>query len=187
MKTVITLLFLTIYIIANSQTVQIRKDWLKKNYEENIEEISDTNRIIIRLNWYRSFHPFTIIRIENFPEILGDSTRQIIHADQFIISKVYRDDVNNYESSRPFLFEQHNTKISDEELRRLMDVINKNDFWNQKSDLILQTDGSNWELEMYIKGKYHMVSSNKVNPLIKNIGLEMIKLSGLKLKQEEIY
>lgn len=162
-----------------------REQWLSKNYEESIVQISDTNRVVFRLNWWRAFHPYVIIRIENFPQQVQDS----LYVEQYAVSKVYRDELNDYSSlaPRPYLFEQKNCKVSNAELEGLIALANKVNIWNVKSDKVIQTDGSNWELEIYMKGKYHLVSSNSVSPAIKEIGQEMIELSCLKLKKEEIY
>lgn len=73
------------------------------------------------------------------------------------------------------------------DFEKLKDLANQLDIWKVKSDTIPQLDGSNWELEIYMHGRYQLVSSNSVNPAIKKIGLEMIKLSCLKLKEKEVY
>jgi hypothetical protein len=108
--------------------------------------------------------------------------------EQYAVSKVYLDDVNDYGSSkRPYLFEQRNHKVSAVELERLKSLADELNIWKEKSDRIEVIDGSMWELEIYMNGKYHLVTSNSVNPIIKRIGQEMMSLAKLNLPKEEIY
>ncbi|QHL88643.1 hypothetical protein GU926_14885 [Nibribacter ruber] len=170
---------------GTSKDVLPPEEWLRKHYEENLREVSDTGRVVFRLNWRRAHHPGILLRVENFPIYIEDT---LFHVEQYAVSKVYLDDVNDYASSeRPYLFEQRNYKISAEELERLKALANELNIWEEKSDREEIIDGSNWELEILMNGKYHLVTSNSVNPAIKRIGKEMMALARLNLPKEEIY
>ncbi|MBK0404796.1 hypothetical protein I5M27_17525 [Adhaeribacter sp. BT258] len=163
------------------------EEWLRTSHEEDLRKIADTNRVVFRLNWSRAFHPEVILRVENFP-IYTKITDSLYHVEQYAISKVYLDELNDYSSSAlPFLYEQRNTKISLEEVESLKALANQLKIWEVKSDIKEILDGSVWELEIYMNGKYHQVSSNSVNPAIKRIGQEMMALAKLKLPKDEIY
>ncbi|WP_207436118.1 hypothetical protein [Sabulibacter ruber] len=163
------------------------EEWLRKNHEEDLKKLTDTNRVVFRLNWSRSFDPEIILRVQNFP-IYTKITDSLYHVEQYAISKVYLDEINDYSSSAlPYLYEQRNTKISLKDLERLKSLANQLKIWEENSDRKEVIDGSNWELEIYMNGKYHRVSSNTVNPAIKSIGQEMMRLAKLKISQEEIY
>ena len=108
--------------------------------------------------------------------------------EQYAISKVYLEGVNdNSSSERPYLFEQKNTKVTNEEMERLKSLAKELKIWEVESDREEIIDGSNWVLEIYMNGKYHQVSSNSVNPVIKRIGQEMMTLARLEIPKEEIY
>ena len=63
-------------------------------------------------------------------------------------------------------------------------------FWQMNSEYNspgIHTDGSNWTLEVFYKGKYKVVSTDIPNEPIKKICSEMLKASGYKTKSDEIY
>ena len=63
-------------------------------------------------------------------------------------------------------------------------------FWQMKpsyNSIVPHTDGSDWTLEIFYKGKYKTVTTNIPNKSIKRLCLEMLKVSGYKPKANEIY
>ena len=62
-------------------------------------------------------------------------------------------------------------------------------FWQMKSayETGLHTDGSSWVLEVFYKGKYKVVTTDIPNDSIKQLCLEMLKISNYKIKANEIY
>ncbi len=51
----------------------------------------------------------------------------------------------------------------------------------------IHTDGSNWILEVYYKGRYKQVEVDLSAHPVKDVCLEMLRLTGKKLDPKEIY
>ena len=77
-------------------------------------------------------------------------------------------------------------------VNKIPTIIHKLDavgFWQMKPAYSQgsHTDGSHWNLEVYYKGRYKQVSVDLAEHPVKEICLEMLKLSGKKLDPKEIY
>lgn len=82
---------------------------------------------------------------------------------------------------------------------RLLDLLKEAGFWelpylekepepNEKGEMTICLDGSEWVIEGVKNGQYHVV--NRYCPEVKSfqtIGLYLVKLSGLKVKERELY
>lgn len=171
------------------QDDQKRTNWLIKNCEESYEKITDKERVAIRFSWWRAFDGFIIIRVENIPTRVfnADSSYSKVLSRHVAIYKTFYDDLNDYKGSRPYLFDQRVTEIKQEQFDNLLDLINRLDLLSKNSKKIVTTDGSNWNIEVYKNGQYHRYDTNDPDDATKTVGIEMIKLSGLKVDKDKIY
>lgn len=171
------------------QDDQKRADWLIKNYEESYEKITDKERVAIRFSWWRAFDGFTVIRVENIPTRVfnADSSYSKVLSRHVAVYKTYHDDLNDYKGLRPYLFDQRVTEINQEQFDNLLALINRLDVLTKDSKRIVTPDGSNWDIEIFKNGQYHRYHTNDPDDETKTLGIELIKLSGLKVDKDKIY
>jgi len=86
-----------------------------------------------------------------------------------------------------------------QEWDRLLDLLKEAKFWelpylekeeepNEKGEITVCLDGSEWVIEGVKDGKYHVV--NRYCPEVKSflaVGLHLVKISGLNVKERELY
>lgn len=97
------------------------------------------------------------------------------------------------------LKDEKRRRLTPEEWNGLLALINKFGFWNvpfpekkqepnEKGELTICLDGSEWTLEGVKNGKFHAVNRYCPNEkAFEEIGQFMAKISGLKIKQRELY
>ena len=97
------------------------------------------------------------------------------------------------------LKDEKKRRLKPEEWSRLLALINKARFWNmpyaekkiepnEKGELTICLDGSEWVLEGVKDGKFHAVTRYCPDEKpFEEIGQYLAKLSGLKIKQRELY
>ena len=173
----------------------------KRNFEEDYQKINDTTRIALRFFWWRSFHPYTVIRLENRPEVEIDTStgKRNTYTEWFATYKIDVQRLNHdcperrgsrcYGKVRPFIWQQNVSLLPANRTPSVIATLDSIGFWGMKADYLdaPHTDGSNWTLQVYRHGKFHEVSTDMQNHPIKRVCLQMLKLSGYKLKKEEIY
>ncbi len=186
--TIIGILFF-ITLDCYAQEDNKRTEWLVKNYEENYKEIKAKDRVAIRFSWWRAFDNFTIIRIENIPTRVfnSDSSDSKVFQKYYAVCKTYLDDLNDYDNGKPYLFDQKVTEIRTEDFDKFIELIDQLKIMTKNSEKVLMTDGSNWDIEISKNGKYYRFDTNNPDKATKTLGLEMIRLSGLKIEKEKIY
>lgn len=173
----------------------------KRNYEEDYRTLHDTARVALRFFWWRAFHPFVIIRIENRPQVWDSAGVRKVYEEWFA---TYKQDVarlNNdcpvrkndrcFGKPLPFVHRQGVEILPVNCQPALLAMLDSVDFWHLPADTTKEahTDGSNWTLQVYYKGRYRELSTNTTaarHPL-KSICRRMIKLSGYLVKPDEIY
>jgi hypothetical protein len=180
--------------------VQRKQVYLVRNNEEDYKMLSDTARIALRFFWWRAFHPYLVVRVENRPEVYDSSGVRKLYEEWFALSKeditrlnhdcpVEKDD-KCFGKPFPFVHQQKVALLKVNETPSVVKQLKDIGFWQMKSEYNspgIHTDGSNWTLEVYYKGKYKSVSTDIPNESIKKVCLEMLKTSGYKIKPDEIY
>lgn len=180
---------------------QARQVYYRKFFEEDYRRIDDTARVALRFTWDRSFHEPVIIRLENRATIrLSDSTsRREVWQEWFAtykanIRKLNRDFVVQKGNRRlgkvpPFVFQQSVQVLPVNETPTIIAALDSIGFWQMKTSYPapLHTDGSSWMLEVYRNGRYHEVSTDMQEHPIKEICLQLIRLSKYPATPDEIY
>lgn len=128
---------------------------------------------IFRFTWLRTFHNPIVIGIENINDTI----------------KLYwkvNDGAGGYEPGK--IIEDKSKILTLKEWTGIVDKINAIDFWNLPSteNEILGTDGAQWILEGKELGKYHVVD-RWLGGEIGKICLELINLTDLEIKEDDIY
>ena len=190
----------TVRFNSNLTKGQWQQVYLVRNNEEDYERLADTARIALRFSWWRAFHPYVVIRVENRPEVYDSSGVRKLHEEWFALSKENIMRLNHdcpirrgdkcFGKPFPFVHQQKLTLLKVNEMPSVVKRLEAIRFWQMKSEYNspgVQTDGSNWTLEVSYKGRYKVVSTDIPNKLIKEICLEMLKASGYKPKANEIY
>lgn len=128
---------------------------------------------IFRFTWLRTFHNPIVIRIENRNNTVT------------IYWKV-NDGEGGYEPGK--IIENKSKTLTLKEWTGIVDKINAINFWNLPSteNEILGDDGAQWILEGKELGKYHVVDRWSGGE-IGNLCLELINLTDLKIKEDDIY
>lgn len=173
--------------------------YLARNHEEDYCTIRDTARIMLRFFWGRSFHPFTVIRLENRPEFY-DSVGVVKKYEEWFA--MYKEDVRRinhdcplrkddkcYGKVYPFIHRQGVELLPVNQPPKVLATLDSIGFWKMRPNYSAgsHTDGSNWTLQVYYKGKYHEVSTDLQQHPIKQVCLRLLKLSGHPAKPDEIY
>ncbi|WP_417602383.1 hypothetical protein [Owenweeksia hongkongensis] len=132
--------------------------------------------IIYRFTWLRTFHHPVMVRVEN----INDKLR--------VYWKVM-DGMGGYGTDT--LLQNERSGISFQNWNELDSLIDETDFWNlpQGERKPPNTDGSNWLLEGYRNGNYHLVDrhSPKKDQAIYVLGTFILQLTNLQLDAEAIY
>ena len=178
---------------------QRKQVYFARNNEENYKSLTDTNRVMLRFYWYRSFHPYVVVRLENRPEVYDSSGVRKIYTEWFAL---YKEDIPRLNGDcpvrindkctgkpYPFVHQEHVELLKVNYTPVILNALDSIGFWKMKPlyEAGPHTDGSNWTLEVYCKGKYKQVSTNQEQNPIKVICLKMLKMSGYSVKPDEIY
>ena len=190
----------TVRFNSNLTDAQQREVCLIRNNEEDYEKLTDTARIALRFFWWRAFHPYMVVRVENRPEIRDSSGVRKLYEEWFAL---YKEDISRlnhdcpvekdgkcFGKSLPFTHQQNVVLLNVNEIPNIVKELDAMRFWQMKpsyNSIAPHTDGSNWTLEVFYKGKYKVVTTDIPNKSIKRLCLEMLKMSGYKPKTNEIY
>jgi hypothetical protein len=169
---------------------ELRTNWLRKIHEEDYKEITDKNRMVVRFIWNRSFDNLIVIRIENVQKgVVVDSISGDYGLVQkyCVISKTFLGDLYIYGTKERNFYNQSVNEISKDDFQKFTDLINKLKIKQKKSVRYQIEDGSDWDFEIVVNGEYFRLDTNSPDNETKTLGLEMIKLSGLKIEKSKIY
>jgi hypothetical protein len=128
---------------------------------------------VFRFTWLRSFHNPIVIGLEN-------------SNDSITLYWKVCDGAGGYEPGK--IIEDKSKRLTIKEWADFVANINSIDFWNLPSikSEILGEDGAQWILEGTELGKYHVVDRWSGGELEK-VCMQLLKLTDLKIKQDEIY
>jgi len=128
---------------------------------------------VFRFTWLRSFHNPIVIVLEN-------------SNDSIILYWKMSNGAGGYEPGK--IIEDKSKKLTNKEWKEIVANINSIDFWNLPSikSGVLGTDGAQWILEGKELGKYHVIDRWSGGE-IKKVCNQLIKLTDLKIKQDDIY
>ena len=190
----------TVRFNSNLTHVQRKQVYLVRNNEEDYEKLTDTARIALRFFWWRAFHPYVVVRVENRPEIRDSSGVRKLYEEWFAL---YKEDISRlnhdcpvekgdrcFGKPFPFIHQQHVVLLGHNAVPHIIEELGASGFWQMKpvhSAGPPSTDGSSWTLEVFYKGKHKEVTTDMPNEPIKKICLEMVKMSGFEPKPDEIY
>lgn len=157
------------------EMAQFSLNWYSRHLEALEEPIVyDTlSKNIIRFTWLRSFHHPVVIRLEFTPD------------DKMIYWKM-SDGAGGYEPGE--IIKNKTRELKDSELQSVLSRLDSLEFFNVPTNIsgIGGTDGAQWILEGLIDGNYHVVdrwSGGVIEPFC----LELLNLTSLKIKEDEIY
>lgn len=190
----------TVRFDSNLTKAQRKQVYLVRNNEEDYEKLKDTSRIALRFFWWRAFHPYLVVRVENRPEVYGSNGVNKLYEEWFALSKEDITRLNHdcpinkndkcFGKPFPFVHKQNVVLLKANEIPMVVKQLDDIKFWQMKSVYNspgFHTDGSSWTLEVFYKGKYKIVTTDIPNESIKKICLKMLKSSGYKVKPDEIY
>ena len=170
-----------------------------RHNEENYQKLTDTARIALRFSWYRALHPTVTVRVENRPEIYDSSGVRKVYQEWFAL---YKEDIVRlnhdcpirkgdkcYGKPFPFVHQQQVVVLTANKIPSIVQKLDAIGFWKMKPVYSRgpHGDGSNWNLEVYYKGRYKQVSIDLPVHPVKDVCLEMLNLTGKKLDPKEIY
>lgn len=189
----------TVRFNSNLNSKQWGQVYFARNNEEDYEKLTDTARIALRFSWYRSFHHYVVVRVENRPEIYDSNGTRKLNEEWFAL---YKEDISRLNHDcpvrkgercfgKPFPH-MHQQQVALLETNKMPLVVQKLEaikFWQMQHKYMSgpHTDGSDWTLEVYYKGKYKAISVDVKNYPVKDLCLEMLKLTGYKIKKDEVY
>lgn len=174
---------------------QRQQVYLARNNEEDYTKLRDTARIMLRFFWWRAFDPYVVVRLENRPEIYDSSRVRRIYQEWFAL---YKEDISRLNHDcpvrinerctgkpYPFVHQQHVELLPVNKTPAILKMLDSIGFWKMKP--VYQagphTDGSDWMLEVYYKGKYKQVSTDRQQHPLKAVCLRLLQLSGYKPKR----
>ena len=170
-----------------------------RNNEEDYQTLQDTSRIALRFFWSRSFDPFVIIRLENRPEYYNSAGLNRRYEEWFAMYKEPIQRLNHdcpvRQNDRcsgrvaPYVHQQGVQILPVNQTPALLVALDSVGFWKMKPAYPAgpHTDGSNWTLQVYYKGKYKEVTTDLPDHPLKLICLRMIRLSKYPVKKDRIY
>ena len=139
-----------------------------------------------------------LYRITFIPTFVGPvKIRVERHREEFVLVAKRLSGQGGFEVGN--LKDEKKRRLKPEEWNHLLALIDKAGFWNmpyvekasepnEKGEVTLCLDGSEWVLEGVKNGKFHAVNRYCPNEkTFEEIGLYPAKLSGLKIKQRELY
>ncbi|MBW8039610.1 MAG: hypothetical protein FVQ85_06380 [Planctomycetes bacterium] len=154
-------------------TVSRFTKYLKALKEPSIYKQRDiSNKKVFRFTWLRTFHEPVSIRLEIKPDGSG-----IIFA-----KKIYSG--GGFEVGR--INKNKKKKIAKEKTDEFLKLIKEKNFWDIpsiKDSMVI--DGAQWMIEGLYDQKYHLVDRWSPKTGVREIGLFLLDLSGLKIR--EIY
>ena len=198
MKTTICIIFsfIVLSFIANAIAEDyfpkgtfndFRTSWYSNQYtalDEHslfMEKNKSTNQIY-RFTWLRTFHHPISIRLEIKNDEIGTLFIKMANG------------AGGYDPGE--LVTNESRQLSKSEITGFSNLINKASFWKIPTEtppdpngkLSICIDGAQWILEGLSKGNYHIVDRcSPKDGATRELCFYLLKLSGLKIKNEEIY
>lgn len=189
----------TVRFNSNLTEAQRQQVYFVRNNEEDYEKLTDTARIALRFSWWRAFHPYVVVRVENRPEIRDSSGVHKLYEEWLALYKENITRLNHdcpvqkdgkcFGKPLPFLHQQNVVMLKANEVPHIVRQLDAMGFWQMKPayESGPHTDGSSWTLEVFYKGRYKVVTTNIPNDSVKQLCLEMLRISNYKAKANEIY
>lgn len=163
------------FSVSGIESALFSINWYSKHLNAlNEPVLSDTLPTkIYRFTYLRTFDNPIVIRIEN-------------DNDTISIHWKVSDGAGGYEPGE--IIESQSKKLSTEDWELIENKIDSIDFWNLPTNEtgLMGTDGSQWILEGKSLGKYKVVD-RWCGGKISSVCRELIDLTGLKLKKDDIY
>lgn len=189
-----------------SAFVDLPNNW-QTNYSVNVLnfvpdsvfKVSGVESAIFHINWYSEYlkalgepvltdslptkvFRFTWLRSFNNPIVIGLENKN----DSITLYWKMCDGSGGYEPGQ--IIEDKKKQLSINEWYRFIEKVESINFWKMPTteNSILGTDGAQWVLEGKELGKYHIVdrwSGGKIT----TVCLDLLKMTDLKIKKEEIY
>ena len=189
--------------VRNPNFKDFEQNWYSSSlysFKEPILYTKTDSQTIYRLLWLRSFHKpvcFTMKELNGnyflnaktldrqpafYPEILGmgkdeKTGKEILDTTQ--------------KADRFALIDFDTVKVlTSGQWKEIENYISKLSFWNSPiADPADEgtTDGSNWIIEGRENGKYHFIDRRNARGDLRNFGKYLIKMSGAKIKDDDIY
>lgn len=175
---------------------ELPNDW-ETNYGVNV--IWEIESAMFRLNWYSShlsameepvlsdslptkIYRFTWLRSFDNPIVIGLENRN----DTISLYWKVTNGAGGYEPGE--IVKNEREKLTMKEWRNITSDIDSLDFWNLSSTDrgLIGNDGARWILEGKELGRYHMVD-RWLGKEIWRVCLELLKLTNLSIKEDEIY
>jgi len=194
MKLAINIMIITaLFVAALAQEVSIRQRLLsspgnikvsKVFREAPVLPIDDPEAEIYRITFIPTFHNPIKIRVEK-------------RKNNYLLIAKRLSGQGGFDAGK--LKNEQRRRLRPQEWSRLLELLKKAGFWelsylekepepNERGEVTICLDGSEWVIEGVRNGQYHAV--NRYCPEVKNfqaIGLYLAKLSGLKVKEWELY
>ena len=194
MKSIFSLpIILTLFVAALAQGESVRQKLLSSPGTIKVSKLfrevpvlptDDPKAEIYRITFIPTFYNPIKIRVEK-------------HNDDYILIAKRLSGQGGYDAGT--LQSEKRRKLRQHEWNRLLDLLKEAGFWelpyvekesgpNAKGEETICLDGSEWVIEGVRNGQYHAV--NRYCPEVKSfeaIGLYLVKLSGLRVKERELY
>jgi hypothetical protein len=194
MKLAISIMIMTaLFVTAVAQEENIRQRLLsspgnikvsKSFREAAVLPIDNPDAEIYRITFIPTFHNPIKIRVEKHKE------------SYFLIAKRLSGQ-GGYDAGK--LKTEKRRRVRPQEWSHLLELLKEAGFWelpyldkepepNEKGEMTICLDGSEWVIEGVKNGQYHAV--NRYCPEVKSfeaIGLYLVRLSGLKVREWELY
>jgi hypothetical protein len=178
---------------------QQRQVFFVRNNEEDLRKLTDTARIVMRFSWWRAFHPAVNVRVENRPQVWDSSGTRRLYEEWFALYKENIQRLNGhcpvekdgkcYGKQLHSIYQQHVVLLPSNQTPKILARLDSIGFWKMNAYYpdAPHTDGSSWNLEVYYKGRYKAVTTDRSEHPIKEICLQMLRMSEYKTKKNEVY
>jgi hypothetical protein len=170
------------------------------SFKEPILYTKTDSQIIYRLLWLRSFHKPICISIKETKNGYFINSKTLDRQPAFypILEGIGRDSItrvpiiDTIQKADRFAIIDFNlvSKIKSEEWNKIQNYLEKLNFWNSPipdPNDEQTTDGSNWIIEGRKNGSYHFIDRRNAIGDLKELGKYLLKISSLKIKDDEIY
>lgn len=166
-----------------SDTTDRNATYLSFLLEPSLVQRKSCSAEVYRFLWLRSAHPPVAVRIWT------------VHGNHMLVAK-YLNGKGGYYRGR---FAQRRVKaLSDEQWNAFVTLLNDASFWNLPTEEpieppsdgsfgMIHFDGASWIVEATVANRYHLLTRNSPKDKYRDMGLYLLKLSGLRIKPNEIY
>jgi hypothetical protein len=129
-----------------------------------------------RFLWLRTFHHPVAVRIADIQNQLSIIAVELDGEGGYTPGKVLR---------------RENKRLTYVEMQPLIDTLSRAEFWKMpinNDPLDIGLDGSEWVLEVGSRDQYHVVARwTPQSGVVRDLGLEFLKLAGWKFEGREMY